>query len=146
MNVLSRGEHSGFEWVVAYNRFGYRCGYVRIFNIHPWYGKNYHEIEVDVHGGLTFGKFDKNRDYWLGFDCNHYGDSPDPSLSSAFKFFLGGTIKDQEYVEHECQKLCEAAAAIMPAPLPPPPPPIKNQSVPLKVFIAEQELKLQNEN
>lgn len=80
--------------------FGWGMGYVLLPFNHPFYGKDYDDINIYIHGGLTFGqKFDievflqwiKNReiigdvtienferlkDYWIiGFDTNHYGDN-----------------------------------------------------------------------
>ena len=118
-NVLSKGEHEGFEWVTVHNNIGFRCGYVRVPLGHPWHGKGYENINAKVHGGLTFAEPDedcgKGEDnaWWVGFDCAHYGDAPDPSLSNSEKIFRSwgfGTIRDQEYVEKECRDLCNQAA------------------------------------
>ena len=53
-------------------------GYIAIQKNHDLYEKNYDEVWVDVHGGLTYSGFMKNtpyKDYWfLGFDTCHYGD------------------------------------------------------------------------
>jgi len=61
---------------------GWGNGYVRIVEGHPFYGMNYMDIPVSVHGGLTFGDhimdYDKWPDgYWVGFDTAHYGDNSD---------------------------------------------------------------------
>ena len=58
---------------------GWGNGYVRIVEGHPFYGMNYMDIPVNVHGGLTFGDhvMDNNHfpdGYWVGFDTAHYGD------------------------------------------------------------------------
>jgi hypothetical protein len=58
------------------------CGYVGLPKSHPAAGKDYDDIEVDVHGGLTFAKEGNDKDarwpdnnlYWVGFDCAHAGD------------------------------------------------------------------------
>lgn len=72
---------------------GYANGYVAIPPGHPCYNKHYDEIDVEVHGGLTFSH-DANslivlgrhpevltedfKDYWIvGFDTRHYEDSRD---------------------------------------------------------------------
>lgn len=71
---------------------GYFNGYVAVLPEHPFYGKDYDEIDdlLDkkdfyVHGGLTFANDDKDfcpelskhfSDYWiLGFDTRHAGDT-----------------------------------------------------------------------
>ena len=80
--------------------FGWGNGYVLLPLNHPLYGVDYNVLNVNVHGGLTFGeKFEANnfplwvRDseidgdvtmencqqfdgYWMfGFDTSHYGDT-----------------------------------------------------------------------
>lgn len=125
-NVLAKGEHRGFEWVIVHNGIGHRCGYVRVPKGHAWHGKGYYDISPDVHGGLTFAQADEPCDkagaddaWWVGFDCAHAGDAPDPSLPanrypgqhSHRDGFHSDTIKDTNYVMAECQRLCEQAAA-----------------------------------
>lgn len=72
------------------NRMGGWCGYVGVLPGHPWHGKDYGDVPVEVHGGLTFsdgcegdppyrichiplpGQPDDV--WWLGFDCGHFMD------------------------------------------------------------------------
>ena len=71
---------------------GWGNGYVIIPKGHPLHGKGYDDIDVSVHGGLTFsgpvneldnskegGWFEikpKDKDGWvIGFDTAHYGDN-----------------------------------------------------------------------
>lgn len=35
---------------------GHLCGYIGLPPSHPWHGKEYDDIEADVHGGLTFAE------------------------------------------------------------------------------------------
>jgi hypothetical protein len=122
-NVLAKGEHMGYEWQVIHNGNGYRCGYVRVPAGHPWHGMSEDEIDCKVHGGLTFSandlpcaQADKPEDgYWLGFDCCHCWDLPDPALPATrvVSFYdrdPRSAIRTQEYVEAECRSLCEQAA------------------------------------
>lgn len=122
-DVLARGIHAGHEWMAIHNGMGYRCGYVKVQPGHPWHGVAAEEIDVDVHGGLTFSEHDqpcanpdgKDDGYWVGFDCAHYMDAQDPSLPpSRDGVQLGhrdGVVRTQEYVESECRNLCEQAEA-----------------------------------
>ena len=126
--VLSEGTYLGFEWVTVYNTMGFRCGYIKVEKNHPWYGVGYDDINVDVHGGLTFAEEDvpcgKGNDdgYWVGFDCGHYCDKPDPSLMDennlefqkkmnlmGLDVHNNGEIRTQEYVENECRRLAVQA-------------------------------------
>lgn len=77
----------GYRCVVIGQSMGHRCGYVGIPRGHKLYGVPYDEINVDVHGGLTFGETyntypveNKEGLYYIGFDCGHYGDNLDVSL------------------------------------------------------------------
>ena len=71
---------------------GYFNGYVVVLPEHPFYGKNYDEIndllaekDIYIHGGLTFSDGNKifcpelskaHSDYWVfGFDTRHAGDT-----------------------------------------------------------------------
>jgi len=123
-DVLGQGAHCGFEWSIVHNGLGYRCGYVRVPIGHPWYGKSWEDdIDVAVHGGVTFGEKDEPCDkggvddsWWIGFDCAHSGDAQDPELPANYHMPAFGimraehTVRTQEYVEAECRSLCEQAA------------------------------------
>jgi hypothetical protein len=79
---------------------GWGNGYVFLPRNHPFYGKDYDELNIDVHGSLTFGEkfkssyfhqwiedkeyygdvnldnYLKLNEYWvIGFDTAHSGDS-----------------------------------------------------------------------
>ena len=59
---------------------GWGNGYVRIAEGHKYHGKTYDDIDVQVHGGLTFGEHIVNNDnfsdgYWVGFDTAHHSDT-----------------------------------------------------------------------
>lgn len=118
-DVLSKGEHLGFQWMTVHNCMGYRCGYIRLPQGHPWHGMDDCDVPADVHGGITFSEADEpcdapgpDTDWWIGFDCAHAGDAPDPSLPGYRAFLRSfGTIRTQSYVEAECRRLCEQAAA-----------------------------------
>lgn len=61
------------------------CGYVGIPESHPHYEKEYIEVDLEAHGGITYSEAchnwvchitDKEEDkvWWFGFDCAHSGD------------------------------------------------------------------------
>ena len=81
MQALQHGEENGIGWAICGNPIGGINGYATVPAGHPWTGKNYDDIDVDIHGGLTFG-----RDGWIGFDTAHLGDiwpGRDPFLYSS---------------------------------------------------------------
>jgi len=117
--ILDRGTELGYEWVVSHNGLGYRCGYIKIPPGHPWYEENYELVNARVHGGLTAALVDENPErpadeaphIWLGFDCAHYVDAPDPLLTKEPPIMLpyGAAIRTEEYVRQECLSLCQQA-------------------------------------
>jgi len=52
-------------------------GYVAVTKDHPWYGKDYHSVFVDIHGGLTYAQEDAEGFWEFGFDTCHSGDTPE---------------------------------------------------------------------
>jgi hypothetical protein len=97
---------SGYRAVVIFNETGHRCGYVEIPRSHPCYEKEYSDIDVDVHGGLTFSAYSKEMPYdtpagfWvLGFDCIHYGDAIDLEAYERYSN-MGYIPKVQEDISH----------------------------------------------
>ena len=83
-------------------------------------GKDYNEINVNIHGGLTYsGKFDNDNTYWFGFDTAHLGDGNDLELSLKHKLLteetyktlkeigsiFSGEIRSLNYVINECNNL-----------------------------------------
>lgn len=67
---------------------GWGNGYVVLDKDHPWYGKHYNNIPVDIHGGLTYSEYIDEKDldhfnlenedigkYIIGFDTFHTGDT-----------------------------------------------------------------------
>ena len=73
-----------YDCLIIYND-GFHNGYVALTEKDVFYEMNYDDIDIDVHGGLTFSSFGNDMDYfqyndegkklyWIGFDCDHYGD------------------------------------------------------------------------
>lgn len=122
--IILESFYKGYEWAIVHNGRGSRGGYVKVNPNHPVHGKNYNDLDfIYCHGGLTFSEADvpcdkevESNGWWLGFDCAHFDDLPDPELfayqpSMDFhRMFLEGfvddaTIKDNEFVENECKKI-----------------------------------------
>jgi hypothetical protein len=51
---------------------GFLNGYVAIPANHPYWTKIYEDMDIDCHGGLTFGECSDR--HWIGFDCAHSHD------------------------------------------------------------------------
>ena len=84
-------EDTSYPCLIVRNNRGSLCGYVGIDKNHPSYEKEYDDVDVYIHGGLTFSSKcqEKNKEFgvchieddgeddniwWLGFDCGHYYD------------------------------------------------------------------------
>lgn len=99
-------ESSGLLCAVVQGREGgNRCGYVRVSPSHPDHGKEYDDVDVDVHGGLTYAALEPCTDhadgqgYWFGFDCAHLGDaSYDPNNLPGHE--IAFRAKYPEFTEH----------------------------------------------
>ena len=117
------------------------CGYVGVGPDHPLHGVQYDDVDVDVHGGLTYSDACQgeichvpwpNREHdiwWLGFDCAHYMDYAPrmaadlrearkraPELERAFfeghQTFLRETYRDMAYVIGEVLSLAQQLKAV----------------------------------
>lgn len=76
VETLAEGQVGEYKWK-AISLGTHPCGYVAIPQNHPFYKKDYFEIDsrIEPHGGLTFsGKLQGSNDYWFGWDYAHVGD------------------------------------------------------------------------
>ena len=78
--ILYEGHYKGYHFlIVSYGT--HPCAYVELPKEHKWYGKDYNDIDVDCHWGLTFGddldhvlgEEGKNK-FFIGWDYAHCGD------------------------------------------------------------------------
>lgn len=71
------------------------------------------DVLFNVHGSVTWSASRKNTsgDWWLGFDCAHSGDNPDPALMTqaqrmdSFRWSPDGVVRSLDYVRSECESL-----------------------------------------
>lgn len=79
-------------------------GYVKIPQGHKYFGVDYNDIPVTVHGGLTYCRLADDQVNWIvGFDTAHYMDL---SLSTLFMFdeLMGMSVdnyRTMDYVKDE---------------------------------------------
>lgn len=129
----------GFACFGRRNHHGAWCGYAGVPREHPAYGKDHDDVDVEVHGGLTYSA---NCDgeichvpapgmpddvWWLGFDCAHFNDlvpgmearmreihvqmgSPVDGPFRALK--LGEVYRDLPYVRRQTTRLAKQLAAM----------------------------------
>lgn len=116
---VHRNSGNGRDWEGT----GSWCGYVGVSRKHPAFGHGYDEVNVDVHGGLTFAEKCHPHGHlchvggvvwWLGFDCAHAFDLS-PAMQAHMKKFdeligrdvsaLHETYRDLPYVMKETRHL-----------------------------------------
>lgn len=94
---------SGYKIHAKRTSLGHWCGYLYLPRGHPWHGTT-NELDVDVHGGITYANLEPDRTWCIGFDCAHLGDRV-PCMDSR----PGETYRDLDFVKHELHKLAEQA-------------------------------------
>lgn len=83
LELLDKGTYKGYDYlIISYGT--HPCCYIHIPKENALYGVDYEEIDLCVHGGLTFGDFfseesaDKlgisHDDWYIGWDYSHYND------------------------------------------------------------------------
>jgi hypothetical protein len=114
---------AGLRAVVAIHPMGHRCGYVAVPPEHKLHGEDYDNVEVDVHGGLTYSGSDRSEYpvaaagmFWFGYDCAHLGDARDPDLmddehrkyANILSLRLGDdVIRSLDFCIDECESLAK---------------------------------------
>jgi len=111
-------KHCGFECAIMRSHMKHLCGYVGLPKWHPYYSKTYNDIDVDVHGGLTYasegdGEYLPKGLWWIGFDCAHARDLS-PGLFQRFGGLMpdnlmrpGEVYRNIKYVKRETERLAE---------------------------------------
>lgn len=106
------------------NRFGAWCGYAGVTRTHPWYGLGMDDVDVDVHGGLSYAsvcdghichvpKSGEPEDvWWFGFDCLHAFDLAPGLVRLMPENDLGDEMyRDMEFAREETVRLAGQLAA-----------------------------------
>jgi len=115
--------------IVRHRRLGHLCGYAAVAPGHPAYGSSYNDVEVLVHGGLTYADRceadgpichvpepgEPDDVWWLGFDCAHAGDCSPVSLAielPQLPTWYQEAYRDIAYVRREVEQLAEQLVAL----------------------------------
>ncbi len=109
-----RWEFKGLECAVVMITRGqdahHRCGYVKINDDHICYGEEMGMFNVDVNGGVTYARnhlLDDETGWWVGFDCMHAWDAPDPSQNNDSGRSEGCRFWELNSVFKETEKLAD---------------------------------------
>lgn len=123
-------EETGYPCLIVRNPLGALCGYVGVNPDHPFHECDYDDVDVDVHGGLTYADHcqdgapeaegichvpkpgDTDAVWWFGFDCAHAGDTAPymlkyPALRTPYE-----TYRDVAYVSGEVWRLAKQLRAL----------------------------------
>lgn len=117
----------GYLAAVVLSDKGHRCGYVGITNSHKFFNKDYFDLDINVHGGLTYSKIAStypSPDFKglcvFGFDAGHAWDRLDFEALQLYKLtqeqkdhieFLkkcqisNSSLKTLDYMIDECNNL-----------------------------------------
>jgi hypothetical protein len=119
---------TGYNCAILRGKLGVWCGYVMIDGHHPAFLKHYSDVNVNVHGDLTYSEsflnlgvfytginnehhFDKEEKatWWLGFNCSHFGDVIPTAGVGSPSYFTGPgrTYKDVHFVRAEVTSLAK---------------------------------------
>jgi hypothetical protein len=112
--------------LVRHPRYGHWCGYAAVEPGHPWHGKDYDDVPVDVHGGLTYADKcgaipavchvpqpgEPDDVWWLGFDCAHARDMSPGMWGPGMWWRVSDEVyRDQRYVQQQTDALAEQVIA-----------------------------------
>lgn len=119
--VEKQFNYKGHDCICAFTRRGIRTGYVSVKNYVDY--DSVFELNIDCHGGLTFGgnlpsEYSPKEQYYIGFDCGHFGDGID--VIQAVKYELmtsseaaivsstfGYPVRSLDFVEDECKRIVD---------------------------------------
>lgn len=132
-----KDKETGMDCIIRRNaQMGFLCGYVAVGPQHPYFEKEYDDIDIDVHGGLTYAAAcdgdpdngvchpSENGDHawWFGFDCGHARDLTPGTRETVFNIcnmmessLFSGTdltrecdqYRDVSYVKQQCEQLAK---------------------------------------
>jgi len=113
-------EHAGLPCILRRGPLGAWCGYAAVPPGHPYHGKSMDDIQVDVHGGVTYAEAcqgeichvpkpgEPDDVWWIGFDCSHAWDLVPGMLR--YGVSAGQIYRDRAYVTGETKRLAEQLA------------------------------------
>lgn len=116
---------TGLPCMIRRGGFGAWCGYVGVPPGHPLHGLGYSDVDVDVHGGLTYaapcdgneetgichvpGPGEPDPVWWFGFDCGHAFDLM-PGMPADLAMIESAVYRDVNYVTAETERLAKQLA------------------------------------
>lgn len=114
-NIISQFDHAGLPCLILEGPFGNPCAYVGIPPEHPIAGQHYDNVDIECHGGLTFGALGDEETrpadrYWYGWDYSHSGDA---ISFSGMPYPMPGKYWTLEEVEIEVRNVADQFATLI---------------------------------
>lgn len=124
-------QHAGLPCLlVRHARLGQWCGYAAVPPTHPLHGCSYDDVDVSVHGGLTYANAcrglichvpkpgEPDNVWWFGFDCAHLWDLA-PGMDATtralgFERDRDDVYRDLAYVRGQTERLAEQLSQLSP--------------------------------
>lgn len=81
--IESQFMYKGFQCTVMFTPMGYRCGYVKLKPSDKFFKKQYNQIPLVCHEGITYardclpGHTSEDECWYIGLDCGHTFDGID---------------------------------------------------------------------
>ena len=111
MKNLEFTTKEGYKAYVLFVKDSHYCAHVAIPKNHTCYAKDYDDVLVSVHGGLTYADntltdlVKETDELWVfGFDAAHAGDKT--------AYWDDGVFRNAEYMKAECERLSEQLAEL----------------------------------
>lgn len=111
--LLDSGKCMGYNYYIL-NLGTYPTAYIEIPKNHKYYLKNYDEINIDVHGGLSYSdnylivENEKLTNTWfIGWDYAHYDDFIGYELNYPLEFRTSGKKWTTEEIQEEVYSVCK---------------------------------------
>lgn len=111
--ILEHGVCFGlFYWIVSYGT--HPCAYIMIPQNNKYFEKDYEEIDINVHGGLTYSncylpfetRNSDNKSWYIGWDYAHHGDYAGYEEKIPKEFRIGGKKWTTEEIKNEVREAC----------------------------------------
>lgn len=119
IEVLDTGEYLGFTYYIL-NLGTHPTAYIKIPKNHKYYKKDYEEIDLEVHGGLTYSskclginENEKIEGWFLGWDYAHCEDYTGYEEMYPIEFRTGGKKWTTEEIQKEVLDACNQLAGVI---------------------------------
>lgn len=111
--ILEHGVCFGlFYWIISYGT--HPCAYIMIPKNNKYFEKDYEEIDIDVHGGLTYSdkylpfeiKNSETKCWYIGWDYAHFGDYAGYEERLSKELRVGGKKWTTQEIKEEVRDVC----------------------------------------